>query len=244
MRLWRLLSHRRPTFGTSIEQMRAVLAQDARVPDETLAEVVDDGTTPSPNLVRKLAPALGIHSADLFVFAGLPVPDDLASAWPTSPWNVGSIVGHASRMGTTQRNRLAALVRSMPALPRAGPEPTDDYPDVPGALLLRLLRNRNIRPTARILAEIGDGPYVSDSTVAMLGRGKVVITARYVTAFAHLLGIAPGDLVALTGVGPVRGDARVHPASTEIAALAWQARRLSSEQLSEVMDAAQAPRYA
>ena len=64
------------------------------------------------------------------------------------------------------------------------------------------------------------------------------------TAFAHLLGYSPSDMVALTGVGPVVKDARVHPASTEIAALAWQARRLSSEQLTEVTAAAHAMRRA
>ena len=66
----------------------------------------------------------------------------------------------------------------------------------------------------------------------------VVLTPQYVTAFAHLLGYPPSDMVALTGIGPVVENARTHPASAEIAALAWQARRLSSDQLSEVMTAA------
>ncbi|GAB3831829.1 hypothetical protein GCM10027610_022820 [Dactylosporangium cerinum] len=194
---------------------------------------------PSPALVRKLAPALDIHAADLFVIAGLPVPDDLASAWPTAPWDVGSILRHAISMNAGQCRQLETLVRSLPEQPRSGPAPTDDYLDTPGALLLRLLRNRNIRPgNADILAAVGDGPYVPSFTVAELGHGRVVITPQYVTAFAHMLGYQPSDVVALTGVGPVVEDARVHPASKEIAALAWQARRLSNEQLSEVMAAA------
>jgi hypothetical protein len=81
-------------------------------------------------------------------------------------------------MEVPQRSRLETLVRSMPVLPPAGYVPSDD------------------------------GPYVSDSTVAMLGRGKVLITPRYVTAFAHLLGYPPGDMVALTGVGPDRRSPR------------------------------------
>ena len=106
-------------------------------------------------------------------------------------------------------------------------------------LLLRLLRNRNIRPrNAQILAEVGGGPYVSDSTVAMLGPGRVVITPRYVTAFAHLLGYAPEDIVALAGVGPAVEHASAHQASAEIAALAWNARRLSDDQLAHVIQAA------
>jgi len=243
VRLWRLLSQRRPTVNTSIEQMRAVLTHKAGVPSDELATVINNSAVPSPELVRRLAPALRIHTADLFVIAGLPVPDDLASAWPTSPWNVGSIVRHAVRMDGDQRGRLETLVRSLPMPSRNGSQPADDYPDTPGALLLRLLRNRNICPqNAQILKAVGGGPYVSDSTVAMLGPGKAVVTPQYVTAFAHLLGYPPGDIVALTGIGPVVEDARVHPASAEIAALAWHARLLSSKQLSDVMTAAVAMR--
>jgi hypothetical protein len=47
-------------------------------------------------------------------------------------------------------------------------------------------------------------------------------------------------MVALTGIGPVVDDAQVHPASTEIA-MAWQARRLSSEQLNAAIAAFQPP---
>lgn len=97
------------------------------MPDAKLAAVVEDGAVPGPGLVRKLAPALGFHTADLFVIAGLPVPDDLASAAPTSPWNVGSIVRCAIDMDADQRGRLRALRRS------SGPGPTAGYvrPAVP-----------------------------------------------------------------------------------------------------------------
>jgi hypothetical protein len=242
MRLWRLLSHRRLAAGSSTEKMQAELATKAGVPTDELGAVVREGVAPSPELIRKLAPPLGIHTADLFVVAGLPVPRDLGSAWRTSPYDVGSILLTALRMSADQRNRLGALIGSLPVRPEAVPEtpPGDRYQDVPGAMLLRLVRNRNIRPyNARLLMLIGDGPYVSPSTVAGLGVGRVVITPQYVTAFAHLLGYRPGDIVALTGVGPVVDDARRHPASVELAALAWQARRLTGEQLAEVMAAIQ-----
>src|SRR5689334_10493335 len=171
-RLWRLLSYRRLTANASIDQMRATLASEAGVPSGELAAIIKDRTEPSPLLVRRLAPALDIHTADLFVVAGLPVPEDLASAWPTSPWNVGSILHCAVRMNADQRSRLTALIGSLPERPRTGSSPADDYPDSPGTLLLRLLRNRNIHPyNARILKATGDGPYVSDSTIAGLGRG-------------------------------------------------------------------------
>lgn len=49
MRLWRLLAHRRPTFGTSIEYMVAALAADADVPLSGLNEVVIKGAEPEPD---------------------------------------------------------------------------------------------------------------------------------------------------------------------------------------------------
>ena len=112
---------------------------------------------------------LGIHTADLFVIADLPVPDELASAWPTSPLDVGSIVRNAIGMDAGQRGQLEALIGSLPVQPRTGSAPADGYLETPAALMLRLLRNRNIRPyNARILKAVGDGPYVSDATVAGL----------------------------------------------------------------------------
>jgi hypothetical protein len=142
-------------------------------------------------------------------------------------------------MDSHQRSSLADLVRSLPVQLRTEPSPADDYPDGPGALLLRLLRNRNIRQhSAYVLKVVGGGPYVSQSTVAMLGPGKTVLTPQYVTAFAYLLGYTPQDMVALAGIGPVFEDAQAHPAHAEIAALAWIARRLSSDQIAHVVHAA------
>jgi hypothetical protein len=48
----------------------------------------------------------------------------------------------------------------------------------------------------------------------------------------------PGHLTALAGVGPVAEDLPVHPASAEIATLAWSARRLSGDQLAHVLETA------
>lgn len=237
VRLSRLLSARRPTFDWTGEYTRAKLARDAGV-DSFELRTVFNGAEPSPEILGKLGPVLGIRAADMFAIAGLPVPPHLASAWPTRPWNVGSILGWALRMDRDQLGRLDELVRSLPVLPHTDAAPPDDYPEGPGALLLRLLRNRNIRPyNPVILRAVGGGPWVSASTMAMLGPGEVVITPQYVTAFAHLLGYTPEDMVALAGVGPVLEDQPVHPASAELAALAWNARRLSSDQLVQVIEA-------
>ncbi|MFD0599570.1 XRE family transcriptional regulator [Catellatospora coxensis] len=214
--------------------MTADLARRAAVPRAELAAIVK-GTAPNPDVLHKLGPALNIHVADLFVIAGLPVPPELASAWPTTPWNVGTIIRYAMALSPQRRGRLNDAIRSLPIEPRTEPTADDGFPDEPGALLIRLMRNRNIRPNAWLLAQVGDGPYVSHSTVGMLGRGRVAVTPQYVTAFAHLLGYAPTDMVALTGVGPVYEQANPHPASAELAALAWNARRLTGAQLAHLV---------
>jgi hypothetical protein len=214
--------------------MTATVATEAGIPSSELDAVVG-GAKPSADIVRKLAPAMGIHTADLFVIAGLQVPVDEASAWPTETWNVGPILGLAARMTPQQRGRLEDLIRSLPVESATGPAAGDDYPDGPGALMLRLMRNRNIRPfNPKILAILG-GPHASGSTIEMLGPGRVVMTPQYVTALAYLLGYTPQDTVAIIGVGPVAEDVRVHPASADLARLAWNARRLTTEQLSQVM---------
>ncbi|WP_127502073.1 hypothetical protein [Actinoplanes solisilvae] len=116
------------------------------------------------------------------------MPHDLASAWPTPSRDVGRLLGCAVSLNSAQFDRLVEFVRSMPSEPRGEPAPTDNYPAGAGSLLLRLARNRNIRPrNAELLRLVGDGPYVID--------------------------------------GPV------HPESAKIAALAWDARHLDSDQL-------------
>jgi hypothetical protein len=237
VRLWRLLGREPmgyPDFMAALDR----LAVDVGVPRSELDAVLD-GTEPSAPLVARMAPVLGLHTADLFVIAGLPVPLDLAPAHTPVSRDVGAIVRDAARMDAHRLGLLDELVRSLPVRPPAGPAPADEFPETPGALLVRLLANRNIRPyNARIVCEVGGGPYVSDSTISSLGAGRVVITPRYVSAFAHLLGYPPDVMVAVTGVGPVVTDLRVHPASAGLAALAWRARRLDGDQVLQVRRAA------
>jgi hypothetical protein len=60
-----------------------------------------------------------------------------------------------------------------------------------------------------------------------------MLTPQHVTAFAAVLGLHAGDLAALTGVGPPADTGRLCPRRTQLAASAWDARRLNSEQLSQ-----------
>src|SRR5947208_13060237 len=53
----------------------ALLAQRAQATESEVHRAVG-GEAPTPSLLRRLAPVLGLHAADLFVSAGVAVPDD------------------------------------------------------------------------------------------------------------------------------------------------------------------------
>ncbi|WP_141722428.1 hypothetical protein [Micromonospora haikouensis] len=188
--------------------------------------------------MRELAPRLGLHVADLFVVAGLDLPQDLTPA-STKPWHVGTVLELAAKLAPQSLRRLHEFVRSLPEHPPAWPpEPRYSSPPGPGEMMLLLLRNRNIRPySPKVLYLIGDGPMVSSSTVAMLGPGRTKLTPQYVTAFATVLGFPADDLAAVAGIAAA-ADPRLHRSHVELAGLAWDARRLTGDQLSEVLNLA------
>jgi hypothetical protein len=211
----------------------------ADVPGLQLDALLTGGPA-DPSVLRRLAAPLGWHTADLFVVAGLDLPEDLVPASDTGPWHVGSVLEDAVRLTRDSLRRLHETIRSLPEHRPSWPPtpPLRSYPLGPGEVLLRLLDNRNIRRyAAKVLVMVGDGPYVSQATVAMLGPGRVRLTPRYITAFAAVLGVPADDLAAVTGVAAAT-DLDRHPAHAELARLAWDARRLTGEQLAHVLKVA------
>jgi hypothetical protein len=226
--LVRLLALRWPQVASSADALR---------PD---VEAVLAGGVAEPSLLRRLAPVLGWHAADLFVVAGIDLPEDLVPATGTGPWDVGNLLNDAARLSPASLDRLHELVRSLPARPPAWPPvpPMRSNPLGPGETLLRLLRNRNIRPySAKTLYLLGDGPVVSYSTVGMLGPGRTRLTPHFLSAFASVLNIPAHELSAIVGVAPATG-LRPHRHRVKLAQLAWDARRLTERQLDEVLNLA------
>ncbi|MFC7482798.1 hypothetical protein ACFQX7_26305 [Luedemannella flava] len=153
VRLGRLLDRR----GTSA----ASLAVATDVPAANLDAVLA-GEDPGPALLRRLAPALDLHTADLFLFAGRTLPDDLTPSLLTGPWNVGSLL-YWHRVYDMPSSAFAELRRFVIALPdrrapRTSPWPTDNRGSDPGTVLLRLIGNRNIRLDLAVMMHVGDGP--------------------------------------------------------------------------------------
>ncbi|GGM10340.1 XRE family transcriptional regulator [Micromonospora yangpuensis] len=212
---------------------------------ETELRAVATGQPATPALVRLLAPALGLHTADLFVIAELPVPDDLTPLDPAAGSWVPALVAASTQLPPTERGRLHHAVRSLPQTERSRsfppPPPRERYPPGPGGLILRLLRNRNLgwSATARCLARVTPHYYAA-ATIGRIGHGRKEMSPDLVACFAALLGLPADDLAALTGHEPADPPPD-HPDARDAAALIWHARRLTAEQLRHVLNEADEP---
>lgn len=112
--LGRLLEHRRADPAT--------VARAAGVPTAEVDAVLA-GSNADALLLRRLAPALGLHAADLFVIAGRGLPADSAPARGTAPWHVGQVMRSAMLLFGNRFDRLHELIRSLPVLLPANPLP-------------------------------------------------------------------------------------------------------------------------
>ncbi|WP_327727403.1 hypothetical protein OG250_09435 [Streptomyces sp. NBC_00487] len=224
----------------------AALSRLASVPEPELLSVFH-GETPSPSLLRRLAPALGLHSADVFAIAGADIPDDLAPLDATAGRRVPHLTRDAVVLPPEQREALRRLAASLPQVERTRPvpepRPHQQYPPGPGALLMRMIRNRNLgwTATAHIFLVV-TGRYWSAATYGGVGRGRTPLTPDLVADFAALLDVAAADLTALTGVPLPATPTPPNPAVTGVAELIWAVRRLTASQLQQVGDTAEAMR--
>ena len=192
------------------------------------------GDVAAPDALRRLAPALGWHAADLFVLAGLDLPADLAPTDPAADpgrmtWDYVAL--------PPARPILLAAARAMPQQPLVGPMPPPRRPfpeDNASAIIARLLYYRNFKsPSAAQLLLYSGGPYLSISTVNQIAYGAKALDPQLVTGFARFLGIPVGDLAALCDVDITEElPAPVHAAG--LAELMWEGRRLTHQQIREL----------
>jgi hypothetical protein len=233
--LVRLLDHRKLNI--------ADLSQAAGVPGPELQAVID-GAVPSPSLLRWLAPALDLHAADLFVIAGVAVPDELAPLDPEAGPHVPGLAQHALHLPPEHRHRLRRLIHSLPQEERTRPLPAprayEQYPSGPGGLLVGMLHNRNLRWTAAAKTLLClTGIYLAASTIGAIGRGRKELSPELLTGLATVLGIPTDDLTALTGIDLPENTPPQNPAAAEIAELIWDVRRLTADQLRHIRDQAE-----
>ncbi|MEO3744765.1 hypothetical protein [Plantactinospora sp. B5E13] len=201
------------------------------------AAVVRDvgGDIAAPEALRRLAPMLGWHAADLFVLAGQDLPADLA---PTDPKADPGRIAWDYVAVPPARPVLLATARAMPQQPLVGMLPPPRWPvpdDRARAIIGRLLHYRNLKGTspAELLLYSG-GPYLSRPTVNQIAFGGRALDPQLVSAFARFLGIPVGDLAALCAVDMTE-EIPAPAYSAGLAELMWEGRRLTSQQLQELV---------
>ncbi|WP_327167755.1 hypothetical protein [Streptomyces subrutilus] len=196
------------------------------------------GSVPAREQVRRLAAALGFHALDLFVLAGLAVPDDLAPPDHTAHHRVRQIVVDAARLPPTERRSLLRRVRSLPREERRTPFAATRRPPGgggPGSRVMLMFRHRNLDPLGLAMSlGLVTPTYLSAVTFHVIGLGRKELTPRLVTDFAALLGLDARELAALTGVPLTREPAPPAPEAVDAAALLWEARRLCAGQAEQV----------
>lgn len=232
VRLARLLRHWRMGVGH--------LSRITGVSEREL-EAVLNGATPRSSLIRRLAPALNFHAADLFAVAGLAVPDHL-SYWDDRAGSaIEELVTQAMRLRPDGLGLLRRHVRAVPrqrrTTPSALPSPAQ-YGTSSGASIVRMLHNRNLDwlNSARVLFRLtGVGP-LSAATIGAVGYGSTELTPDLLTGLSIVLAIRADDLAALGGLELAQRTPPVDPRVSEVAELIWEVRDLTVDQLRRVCD--------
>ncbi|WP_245938882.1 hypothetical protein [Actinacidiphila glaucinigra] len=242
-------SPRAPRTTTADEGRAAPLHRLAAHRQRSGSSAVDLSEPPTPPALRRLAPELGLHTADLFVIAGVDVPGDLAPVDPSAgrhnPRLVRAVLVLPPRQRTVLRRYAAALPQQERPAPAPGPPAHERYPDGPGALLMRLVRNRNLGWTATAMTFLLlTGRYWSAATYGRVARGTVPLTAELLADFCAVLDVPADDLAAVTGVALPGPDTSptANAGTAGVAELIWDVRRLTESRLRAVTDLAEAMR--
>jgi hypothetical protein len=140
---------------------------------------------------------------------------------------------------------LLDYARSLPQHDRTQPVPVpksyEQYPPGFGAVLMRMLGNRNLNwwQSAETFTRLTGGRlYLSAATVGAVGRDVSRLTPDLLAGFAIVLGIPASDLAALGEVRLPDGGAPAYSVPAEMAVLIWEVRRLTAEQVRGVLDEA------
>jgi hypothetical protein len=223
----------------------ATLAGQADVPEAGLQAVLG-GAAPSQEQLRRLASALGMHNADLLAIAWEDVPEDLAPLDRRAGWSLHRLAGRAARLLPEQVRELRERVRLMPQEQRpqlTPPRWASRQPKrSPGGMLLRLLANRNLAPSAGYAIWAVSGRVLSGTTPAAQGYSGKKLTREELADYISVLDVSAADMSIVTGVDlPVPASGRL-PGTTETARLIWDVRRLTADQVRDVFQVAESYR--
>jgi hypothetical protein len=226
-----------PGFGESLGRLAE--RRGLGVGDLCQVAGVAEDELRAEDALRRVASVLGLHAADLFAIAAVPVPDDLAPLDPDAGRQVRDLAGQAAALSPEKVGELRQLVASLPRERRTKPRRSltahRHYATHrgPGAILMRMLENRNLgwMDIAVMFAEVGNH-YLSAATYGQIGVGRQPLTPALLMDFTYLLDVPVDDLTALTGITPAKGS---RPPRARVAELIWDVRRLTAEQVEQVL---------
>src|ERR1700745_3613601 len=120
---------------------------------------------------------------------------------------IPKIAGRSVHMPPESLGRLLGFARSLPQHIRTQPVPEpksyEEYPACFGAVLMRMLANRNLNwwSSAETFARLTGGRlYLSAATVGAVGRDRKEVTPELLVGFATVLDIPIEDLAAIGNV--------------------------------------------
>lgn len=240
--LRRLLEYR----GTGLEE----LAASSGVAESVLRDLLD-GDAPGESHLEGLASALGFHAADLFTMADVALPERLTPLDRVPGNTVCGIVDITRALPRGQRLRVYRFVAELPQQERsrdAGRAASrriyvyDQHGVGPGAMVMNMLcSNRNLQTpgnVAKMVARLTRGEIFLSMVDYHIAGSRGRLRPRFIVGFAKVLGIAPGDLAAISGVELPDAVITDDPLASEMAGLIWSLRRLSAAQAEHVRDEA------
>jgi hypothetical protein len=216
-------------------------------PDVLLARLVrsqSDGVpkgdgAPTEEFLSRLAEQVGMRSHDLLLIAGLAIPDDELHFDEEASRELPKLVRRALTLPATSRQRLRDHARSLPEAshtipPRKKPS-YEQYPPGFGSLLVRMLALRNLGwSSAAKTMHLMSGVTLSAATIGAIGLGVKELDPELLNGFAAVLGIPVAVLVSLTGMHHAAASPGQPAEVVDTAALLWDVRHLTAEQVREV----------
>ncbi|MFE5326061.1 hypothetical protein ACFRCG_06635 [Embleya sp. NPDC056575] len=200
---------------------------------------------PTEEYLERLAERLGLHRHDLFLVAGVALPEEAWFFDDGAGGVLSQLVQRALSPSEADRRRLRDDARSMPvlwqALARRKPQPYEEYPPGFGGLLVEMfaLRNLDWASGAEVMYSMS-GVYRAASTIGRVGRGERQPDADLLDGFAAVLGVPVGVLVSLTGVHHPDPQRPIPAKVVDTAALLWDVRHLTVGQVRQLSEPADA----
>lgn len=214
---------------------------------QELREVAGDlrarGQTPGQGFLRSCADALGLHAPDVFLIAGVRVPEEELPLDDHAGGDLPSLVSRALQLPISGREQLFDRACALPQEPRIHPprQPRlyEQYPTGFGGLLVQMLALRNLTwsTSARVLY-LMSGVYLSAATIGAVGRGRKELDSEPLAGLAVVLGIPAPVLASLTGLPVEEVSLKPSVKTAGVAELLWEARRLTAHQVLQLGEVA------